>query len=182
MLTNIEEGGQQLHILRDNMPFGQVGKGLFGTYFIGYARSPDRIEKMLNNMFLGSLDPGHRRIEAGFGFFAVSALVVAAHHAAADHLGLGRHGASGFNDDLVAVAAQLDVLAHLLRHRLAGLLHGLVAGRVDALVNHFGRAAGAALGGHLPQARLARRVVVGKGGWGHQAERQGDQGIGGGTV
>ena len=58
VLTNIEEGGQQLQILRDNMPFGEVGKGEFGTYFIGYARSPDRIEKMLNNMFIGN-PPGN---------------------------------------------------------------------------------------------------------------------------
>ena len=62
VLTNIEEGGQQLQILRDNMPFGQVGKGLFGTYFIGYARSPDRIEKMLNNMFIGNPPGNYDRI------------------------------------------------------------------------------------------------------------------------
>ncbi|MFC4761951.1 Dyp-type peroxidase [Dyella koreensis] len=53
VLTNIEENGEQLEILRDNMPFGDVGKGEFGTYFIGYAKSPDRIEKMLVNMFVG---------------------------------------------------------------------------------------------------------------------------------
>ena len=29
------------------------GKGEFGTYFIGYARSPRRIEQMLENMFVG---------------------------------------------------------------------------------------------------------------------------------
>jgi putative iron-dependent peroxidase len=39
--------------VRDNMPFGHVGKGEFGTYFIGYARSPRRIEQMLENMFVG---------------------------------------------------------------------------------------------------------------------------------
>lgn len=52
-VTNIEENGEQLQILRDNMPFGDVGKGEFGTYFIGYARSPTRIERMLDNMFIG---------------------------------------------------------------------------------------------------------------------------------
>ncbi|MCW5712734.1 Dyp-type peroxidase [Shinella sp.] len=52
-LTTIEEDGEQLEILRDNMPFGSVGKGEFGTYFIGYARSPRRIEMMLENMFIG---------------------------------------------------------------------------------------------------------------------------------
>jgi putative iron-dependent peroxidase len=35
------------------MPFGDVGKGDFGTYFIGYARSPHRIAHMLTNMFVG---------------------------------------------------------------------------------------------------------------------------------
>jgi Dyp-type peroxidase family len=53
VLTNIEKDGEQLQIVRDNMPFGEVGKGEFGTYFIGYARSPDRIERMLVNMFVG---------------------------------------------------------------------------------------------------------------------------------
>jgi putative iron-dependent peroxidase len=40
------------------MPFGEFGKGEFGTYFIGYARSPRRIEQMLDNMFVG-LPPGN---------------------------------------------------------------------------------------------------------------------------
>ena len=62
MLTDIEEGGQQLHILRDNMPLGEVSKGEFGTYFIGYARSPARIEKMLNNMFIGNPPGNYDRI------------------------------------------------------------------------------------------------------------------------
>ncbi len=54
ILTNIEENGEQLQIVRDNMPFGEIGKGEFGTYFIGFARSPSRIEKMLENMFIGN--------------------------------------------------------------------------------------------------------------------------------
>ena len=58
VLTSIEENGEQLDILRDNMPFGDVGKGEFGTYFIGYARSPARIERMLENMFVGN-PPGN---------------------------------------------------------------------------------------------------------------------------
>ncbi|MCY1226298.1 Dyp-type peroxidase family protein [compost metagenome] len=40
------------------MPFGQPGKGEFGTFFIGYARSPAPIEQMLENMFVG-LPPGN---------------------------------------------------------------------------------------------------------------------------
>ena len=58
VLTNIEENGEQLQIVRENMPFGTVGKGEFGTYFIGYARSPARTEQMLQNMFIGK-PPGN---------------------------------------------------------------------------------------------------------------------------
>jgi putative iron-dependent peroxidase len=58
VLTNIEKDGEQLQIVRDNMPFGEVGKSEFGTYFIGYARSPDRTEQMLENMFVGN-PPGN---------------------------------------------------------------------------------------------------------------------------
>ncbi|MFT8737414.1 MAG: Dyp-type peroxidase [Zymomonas mobilis] len=52
-LTVIERDGEELAILRDNMPFGEIGKGEFGTYFIGYARSPSVTEEMLENMFVG---------------------------------------------------------------------------------------------------------------------------------
>jgi len=45
-------------ILRDNMPFGRPGAGEFGTYFIGYARSPAPVEQMLENMFVGK-PPGN---------------------------------------------------------------------------------------------------------------------------
>ncbi len=58
VLTSISEGDQELKIVRDNMPFGKVGQGEFGTYFIGYARAPQRIERMLQNMFVGS-PPGN---------------------------------------------------------------------------------------------------------------------------
>ncbi len=58
VLTTIVERGQQLDIVRDNMSFGDVGKAEFGTYFIGYARSPHRIERMLENMFIGN-PPGN---------------------------------------------------------------------------------------------------------------------------
>jgi putative iron-dependent peroxidase len=57
-LTNIEENGRQLQILRDNMPFGRPGHGEFGTYFIGYSRSPRITEMMLENMFVGN-PPGN---------------------------------------------------------------------------------------------------------------------------
>ena len=52
-LTVIEENGRELKILRDNMPFGRPGHGEFGTYFIGYSRTPRVTETMLQNMFVG---------------------------------------------------------------------------------------------------------------------------------
>ncbi|VVN94191.1 putative deferrochelatase/peroxidase YfeX [Pseudomonas fluorescens] len=52
-LTTITKDGEEVKILRDNMPFGRPGAGEFGTYFIGYARSPEPIEQMLENMFVG---------------------------------------------------------------------------------------------------------------------------------
>jgi putative iron-dependent peroxidase len=52
-LTTIVENGEEVQILRDNMPFGSVGKGEYGTYFIGYSRSPATTELMLRNMFTG---------------------------------------------------------------------------------------------------------------------------------
>jgi len=58
-LTVLEDAdGGEIKILRDNMPFGRPGSGEFGTYFIGYARSPAPIEQMLENMFVGK-PPGN---------------------------------------------------------------------------------------------------------------------------
>ena len=52
-LTKIVEGGREVKILRDNMPFGHAAQREFGTFFIGYSRSPRTIERMLENMFIG---------------------------------------------------------------------------------------------------------------------------------
>ena len=52
-LTTITVDGKEVKILRDNMPFGRPSQGEFGTYFIGYCRSPRPIEQMLENMFIG---------------------------------------------------------------------------------------------------------------------------------
>ncbi len=78
-LTTIEENGKEVKILRDNMPFGKPGSGEFGTYFIGYSRSPRTIEQMLENMFIGR-PPGNydrlldfSRAISGSLFFAPSA-------------------------------------------------------------------------------------------------------------
>ena len=61
-LTVIEENGKEVPILRANMPFGRAGQGEFGTYFIGYARSPRTIEQMLTNMFVGRPPGNHDRL------------------------------------------------------------------------------------------------------------------------
>jgi putative iron-dependent peroxidase len=61
-LTTIVENGQEVDILRDNMPFGNVGKGEYGTYFIGYARSSATTELMLQNMFIGRPEGNYDRI------------------------------------------------------------------------------------------------------------------------
>ncbi len=58
-LTSItDENGDDIDIVRDNMPFGAIGEAEFGTYFIGYAKSPEPIERMLTNMFIGD-PPGN---------------------------------------------------------------------------------------------------------------------------
>jgi putative iron-dependent peroxidase len=61
-LTTITENGKEIKILRDNMPFGRPSHGEFGTYFIGYSRSPRTIEQMLENMFVGRPPGNYDRI------------------------------------------------------------------------------------------------------------------------
>ena len=61
-LTVIEVDGQQVDILRDNMPFANAAAGEFGTYFIGYARAPWVTEQMLKNMFVGRPEGNYDRI------------------------------------------------------------------------------------------------------------------------
>ena len=48
--------------MRFNMPFGRVGAGEYGTYFIAYASTPDVIEEMLTNMFIGKPAGNYDRI------------------------------------------------------------------------------------------------------------------------
>lgn len=58
-VTNIQDDdGNELKIVRDNLPFGNPSAGEFGTYFIGYARDPAVTERMLSNMFVGD-PPGN---------------------------------------------------------------------------------------------------------------------------
>ena len=49
-VTNI---GDDLKIVRANMPFANTSKGEYGTYFIGYASPFSTTRKMLENMFIG---------------------------------------------------------------------------------------------------------------------------------
>ncbi|MBW0016774.1 MAG: Dyp-type peroxidase [Mycobacterium sp.] len=53
-----DDDGNELKIVRHNMPFGELGRGEYGTYFIGYSRTPTVTEQMLRNMFLGD-PPGN---------------------------------------------------------------------------------------------------------------------------
>jgi porphyrinogen peroxidase len=62
LTTIVDDDGEERQIVRLNMPFGAVGAGEFGTYFIGYASDPDVIEEMLRNMFIGKPAGNHDRI------------------------------------------------------------------------------------------------------------------------
>ena len=56
--TIIDPDGTQRQILRANMPFGDLSRGDFGTYYIAYAATPAVTEQMLTNMFIGD-PPGN---------------------------------------------------------------------------------------------------------------------------
>jgi putative iron-dependent peroxidase len=83
-LTTIADADGEHDILRDNMPFGRPGEGVFGTYFIGYSRRLWVIERMLQRMFIGDPPGLHDRIlefstaVTGGVFFAPSAQHLAA--------------------------------------------------------------------------------------------------------
>lgn len=50
--------GDDLKIIRDNMPFGNMSTNEMGTYFIAYASTFSTVQKMLNSMFIGD-PPGN---------------------------------------------------------------------------------------------------------------------------
>lgn len=52
--TVTDENGEELDIMRFNMPFGELQAGRFGTYFLAYAATAAVIEQMLRAMFLGT--------------------------------------------------------------------------------------------------------------------------------
>lgn len=59
VVTNIQdENGEDLKIVRANMPFSNPSKNEYGTYFIGYARYFSTTNRMLRNMFSGTPE-GH---------------------------------------------------------------------------------------------------------------------------
>jgi putative iron-dependent peroxidase len=62
LTTIVDEDGEEQQIVRFNMPFGRVGAREFGTYFIGYARAPAVLERMLVRMFVGDPSGNHDRI------------------------------------------------------------------------------------------------------------------------
>ena len=112
-LTTIVEDGKETKILRDNMPFGRVGQSEFGTYFIGYSRSPRVTEQMIANMFVGR-PPGNydrlldfSRAVTGNLFFVPSAT--------AENVGSSSHGA--FARINSAVAAPKPYPASSVRRR-----------------------------------------------------------------
>lgn len=57
-----DDDGEQLQIMRFNMPFGNAGSGEFGTYYVAYAATPAVTEEMLDNMFLGKGAATHDRL------------------------------------------------------------------------------------------------------------------------
>ena len=57
-----DDDGEQLQIMRFNMPFGRAGSGEFGTYYVAYAATPAVTEEMLDNMFLGKGAATHDRL------------------------------------------------------------------------------------------------------------------------
>jgi porphyrinogen peroxidase len=77
--TITDPDGTQRQILRANMPFGDLSRGEFGTYYIAYAATPSVTEQMLVNMFIGRPPASHDRIldfstaVTGCLFFAPSA-------------------------------------------------------------------------------------------------------------
>jgi putative iron-dependent peroxidase len=57
-----DDDGEQLQIMRFNMPFGRAGSAEFGTYYVAYAATPAVTEQMLDNMFLGKGEATHDRL------------------------------------------------------------------------------------------------------------------------
>jgi putative iron-dependent peroxidase len=82
-----DEYGNELKIVRDNMPFGSPAKNEVGTYFIAYANTFSTTRKMLERMFIGVPEGNYDRIldfstaQTGSLFFAPSLNVLKAYSA-----------------------------------------------------------------------------------------------------
>jgi putative iron-dependent peroxidase len=70
--------GDDLKVIRDNMPFGNMSTNEMGTYFIAYASTFSTVKLMLENMFVGSPVGNYDRLldfstpKTGSVFFAPS--------------------------------------------------------------------------------------------------------------
>ena len=70
--------GDDLKVIRDNMPFGNMSTNEMGTYFIAYASTFSTVKKMLDAMFIGSPEGNYDRLldfsmaKTGSLFFAPS--------------------------------------------------------------------------------------------------------------
>ncbi len=60
--TITDDNGVEHDIYRENMPFGEIGEDVYGTYFIGYAADPSVTELMLRHMFIGNPRGNYDRI------------------------------------------------------------------------------------------------------------------------
>ena len=54
--------GDDLKIVRDNLPFGNMSTNEMGTYFIAYASTFSTVKKMLDKMFIGSPEGNYDRL------------------------------------------------------------------------------------------------------------------------
>ena len=57
-----DEDGNELAIVRGNLPFATPSRGEYGTYFIAYARDPAITEQMMRNMFIGRPEGNYDRM------------------------------------------------------------------------------------------------------------------------
>ena len=109
-----DEQGNELKILRDNLPFGSPSRGEFGTYFIGYARDPGITERMLRNMFIGDPPGNYDRLldfsdaRTGSLFFVPSAGLLEALATRGDELLAVAPDATGATSTGLAPASAAD--------------------------------------------------------------------------
>ncbi len=116
-LTTIVVDGEEIDIVRDNMPFGQVGTGEYGTYFIGYARSPATTEQMLANMFIGSPPGNYDRLLDFSRAVTGSLFFVPSQSLLDDFDSLGPSSASTSEGDGASDAAPATLTASTEMHR-----------------------------------------------------------------